>query len=418
MLIQAVDKADVISLAPGLVDYDTLPTDESGQLLREMFAEAKAAQAALQYGTTAGLAELRQLLLEHMAALDGVPVEHLGATPDQVVITTGSQQMLSLLSEVLLDVDDIVITAWPSYFVYTGTLQAFGVEVRGVDIDSDGIVPEALDALLGRLEKEGKLSRVKIVYAQGYHQNPTGITLAGDRKGTILDIVRRYSRGHRILLIEDAAYRELTYEGTPPVSFKRYDEGNRFVALAQTFSKPFAPGVKTGYALLPAELVEPVVLQKGNVDFGSNNLCQHLLLAAMQKGVYARHLQTLRRCYAAKCHAMLEALQEHLGDFDGGAITWTKPSGGLYIYVTMPECFDTGPDGLLFARALEEGTTYVPGEYCFGPDPTRRPPRNTLRLCFGQVNIDQVRIGVERLAKAIKAVAPQMLARKQQAAAK
>jgi len=399
---QAVDNPDVISLAAGLVDDESLPAGEIGNLVSEMLTDLSAARTALQYGTTPGLLELRGTLLEHITTLDGVTPEQINVTPDNVVISSGSQQLLFILSDILIDPGDIVITAWPSYFVYTGTLQSMGAEVRGVEMDEDGIIPSALETVLKRLAEAGNLPRVKIFYVQSYHQNPTGITLSAERRGEILATVRKYSDDHKILLLEDAAYRELTYRGDPPPSIKRYDEDNTQVALTQTFSKAFAPGVRTGYALLPTELVEPVLLQKGNHDFGSGNLCQHILLAAMRSGVYQRHLKELRQRYSAKRDAMLQSLREHLAGALGGKIRWTHPSGGLYVYLTFPESIETGQDSALFETAVEEGVLYVPGEFCFGPDPTRDIPRNTMRLCYGKVSIDEIREGVARLSQAVK----------------
>jgi len=403
LMAQAVDNPGVISLAAGLVDDRTLPARDTADLMGRLLGQVPAARTALQYGTTPGLAELRAGLLEHLAGLDGLDAGQMSATPDNVVISSGSQQLLFILSDVLIDPGDIVITAWPSYFVYTGTLQSMGAEVRAVEMDDDGMRPESLEAVLGGLADAGDLPRVKIVYVQSYHQNPTGATLAQRRRPAVLEIVKRYSQDHKILILEDAAYREMTYEGRPPHSIKRYDRANEFVALTQTFSKPFAPGVRTGYGLLPSDLVEAVLLQKGNHDFGSGNLCQHLLAAAMREGVYQRHLQQLRRRYAAKRDAMLDALREHLAGQLGGEVRWRRPSGGLYVYLTFPAGVDTGRDGALFAAALAEGMLYVPGEYCFGPDPTRRAPHNTLRLCFGKESIENIREGVARLARAVEA---------------
>jgi 2-aminoadipate transaminase len=218
----------------------------------------------------------------------------------------------------------------------------------------------------------------------------------------LLQIVQRYSAEHRILLLEDAAYRELTFAGEPPASIKSHDKGNEHVALVQTFSKPFAPGVKTGYGLLPRDLMGPAVAQKGNHDFGSAHLTQHLMLAALRSGLYAQHVAKLRERYAAKCRAMLEALDEHLGGFAPGETRWTKPNGGLYVYLTLPADVDTGRQSRLFSRAIAEGVLYVPGEYCYGPDPTRAIPRNQMRLSFGLAEIDAIREGVRRLAVAIR----------------
>jgi len=405
LMAQAVTNRQVISLAAGLVDAETLPADETAALASQMLTDPAEARAALQYGTTSGLAELRQRLLEHMAALHGFDPAALGASADDVVVTTGSQQLLFMLTDVLVNPGDIVLTAWPSYFVYTGTLQTFGAQVRCIDMDTDGILPESLERTLGEIDAAGDLPRVKVLYLISYHQNPTGITLSADRRPRVLEIVRRYSRDHRILVLDDAAYCELTYEGTAPPSLKAWDQGNTHVALLQTFSKPFAPGLKTGYGLLPRDLVEPVVLQKGNHDFGSTNFAQHLLLAALRGRAYEHHLARLRRQYAAKRDAMLQALAKELGDFHPDQTHWTRPAGGLYVYLTLPPGLDTGRDGPLFRRALDEGVLYVPGEYCYGPDPTRTPPTSAMRLSFGSPTAGQIRTGVARLARAIRAVA-------------
>lgn len=402
LMEQAVCNTELISLAAGLVDYTTLPGDDTAELLREILTQPATARAALQYGTTEGLAELRAELLCHFEKLNDWKSADIHVSTDDLIITTGSQQMLFILGDVLIDPGDIVLTAWPSYFVFTGTLTAQGAEVRGIDMDEQGIRPEALEATLRKLSDSGDLQRVKMLYLVSYHQNPTGITLSAERRPQIYEIIRRFSAEHRILILEDAAYRELTYQGTPPPSIKKYDTTNEYVALLQTFSKPFAPGVKCGYALLPHDLVEPVVLQKGNHDFGSANLTQHLMLAAMRTGVYRHHVNELCANYAHKRDVMLEALEEQLGDI-GDGVHWTRPNGGLYIYLTLPEAVDTGRDSQLFGRAIEEGVLYVPGSFCYGPDPTRPIPNHQMRLSFGVAEPDEIRTGIERLARAIKA---------------
>ena len=402
LMAQAVENPDVISLAAGLVDGDTLPAREAFDLLGPMLCATPSARAALQYGTTQGLLPLREKVLAHMAALDGLTVADLAGTPDDVVITTGSQQLLFILADILLDPGDVVVTGWPSYFVFTGTLEAAGAHVRCADMDEQGLVPESLERVLAGLEAEGLLPRVRMLYTVSYHQNPTGITLAEGRRPRIVEIVRRFSAEHRILIVEDAAYRELTFEGRPPRSMVCHDRQRRHVALLQTFSKTFAPGLKVGYALVPHELVEPVLLQKGNHDFGSANLCQHVVLAAMENGSYARHVDALRRHYVAKRDAMLDALAEHLDGLPG--VRWTHPSGGLYVFLTLPEGLETHTRGPLFPRALEEGVLYVPGEYCYPPDPTRTTPQNAMRLCYGVCTVEQIRAGIAALARAVRAV--------------
>jgi 2-aminoadipate transaminase len=409
LIATALANPHVISLAAGLVDYETLPSAQTRSLMAELLSDDAVGRARLNYGTTLGLPALRTALLSHLARLDGMTPEQFGPWADQIVVANGSQQLLALLTDAVVNPGDIVITAWPSYFVYTGVLLTAGADVRCVDMDDDGIIPEKLDALLGEIERAGQLQRVKIVYVVSYHDNPTGVTLAEARRPEILRIVQRYSRRHRILLLEDAAYRELTFEGEPPRSLLRYElEGAgrpQHVALLQTFSKPFAPGVKVGYGLLPAELVEKIGLMKDNLDFGTANLNQHLVCRAMTSGIYDRHVAMLRRRYHEKAACMVGALERELGSFAPGQTRWTHPRGGLYVWLTLPGSIDTRLDGPLFKQAIREGVLYVPGVYCYGPDPSRQPPpHNTIRLSFGTASLQDIAEGVRRLAAAMRKV--------------
>lgn len=394
----------LISLAAGLVDFETLPADFIAPIAEAILSDPASAKIALQYGTTEGFAAFRQQLYEHLCGLDSADVSRYPGTAEDVVVTTGSQQLLNILAEVLLDADDIVIAGWPSYFVYTSTLTAYGATIRSVELDEEGMIPERLDRLLAGLSAAGQLHRVKMLYVVSYHQNPTGITLTAQRREQLLDIVKRYSQqaGHRIVLVEDAAYRELTYTGDTPKSIKSLDIDNQYVALCQTFSKPFAPGLKTGYGLLPSDLVEAVKLSKGGRDFGSSNFNMHLISRAMSSGAYDKHVAVLHRAYAAKIQATLDALTEHFAGVEG--VSWTQPTGGLYVWLTLPESVDTSRPGPLFGQAIKQGVLFVPGLYCYPKDPTRQAPTNTIRLAVGVPNPDQIREGIARLAKAVKGV--------------
>lgn len=404
LMAQAVENPSLISLAAGLVDYPTLPSAEVAELsARILGGEGPETKTPLQYGTTEGLTELRRRMLERSERLDGLEPGGYGAGLEDVIITTGSQQFLYILTDILVDPGDIVICSWPSYFVYTGALKTMGAEVRCVDIDQDGMVPGALESLLERLESEGKLSRVKIVYVVDYHQNPTGITLSEERRARILGLVKNFSREHRILLLEDSAYRELTYEGKAPRTIKSFESENRYCALAQTFSKSFSPGMKTGYGILPRDLVAPLLLQKGSHDFGSANLCQHVLLAALESGLYERHVEELCRHYTHKRDAMLRCLESGLGSLRSRGLRWTRPTGGMYVWLSLPEGVDTRFDSPLFERALKEGVIYVPGACCYPDDPTRTAPIHEMRLSFGEASIENIERGIELLARAVHA---------------
>jgi 2-aminoadipate transaminase len=404
LIKMALDDPALISLAAGLVDFETLPGNAVAPIVQEILGDPASAKTALQYGTTEGFAAFRQQLYEHLCTLDSASPADYPGSADDIVVTTGSQQLLNILAEVLLDADDIVIAGWPSYFVYTSTLTAYGATLRSVDLDEHGMVPENLDRLLSGLCAAGQLHRVKMLYVVSYHQNPTGLTLSTERRRQLLDIVKHYSHkaGHRIVLVDDAAYRELTYKGEAPPSIKSIDEDNQYVALCQTFSKPFAPGLKTGYGLLPSDLVEAVKLSKGGRDFGSSNFNMHILSRAMSSGAFATHVEVLKQAYAAKIQATLDALEEHFADIDG--VTWTHPTGGLYVWLTLPEAIDTSRPGPLFGHAIKQGVLFVPGAYCYPKDPTRKAPHNTIRLAVGVPNPEQIREGIARLAQAVRHV--------------
>ena len=397
---KAIESPGLISLAAGLVDEESLPATEVGAAVADLMADPATARAALQYGSTQGLGALREKVLHHVCAADGVLPAGIGLSTGDVVLTTGSQQLLYLLGEALFDPGDIVIAEAPSYFVYHNLLTSKGARVLAVPMDDDGMDIDALEALLEKLTRTGEIARVKLIYTIDYFQNPTGLTLATDRRARLVELARRYSTRQRILILEDAAYRELRYSGDDLPSVKRYDEANEFVVYTSTFSKPCAPGLKTGYALLPKDLVEPILNLKGNHDFGSANLGQHIINRLMETGAYHRHLVALRGVYRAKRDLMLQVIEEEFGDLPGA--TWTVPAGGLYVWLTLPPHIDTGPAGSLVPAALEAGVLYVPGEFGHVPDENGRVPRNEARLSFGVARPDQITEGIRRLRHACR----------------
>jgi len=402
LIAAAVADPSLISFAAGLVDPLTLPVDECAAITQKIFADRPRAQTALQYDTTLGLRALRYQLLAHLEKLEGKSAASMSLTPDDIVLTTGSQQTLYLVGDSLIDPGDIVIAANPSYFVFTGTLQSLGAQVKTVPMDDDGMDVEAIAHLLGQLQRDGQLGKVKFIYCTSFFDNPTGLTLSLPRRKRMLEIVRQFSRDHRILILEDAAYRELRYDGEALPSIKSFDESNEFTILTQTFSKPFAPGLKLGYTAMPRSLLEPVLHQKGNHDFGSANLCQQIALEAMRDGSYSRHLELLKTEYRKKRDLMLASLDRHMPR----STHWTHPHGGLYIWLTLPTSIDTSRAGRMFRESLNHHVLYVPGDYCFQPDASGAIPRNHLRLSFGQVAIEKIDEGVQRLAAVVQSLLP------------
>ena len=393
---QAVENPHLISLAAGLVDPESLPAALIRDVMDEMLSSAGTAQAALQYGTTQGYAPLRDKILARAMTLDAVKAGDVALDADDVVVTSGSQQLLYMVGELLLDPGDIVITEAPSYFVYHGTLTSLGVRTLQVPMDEEGMDTRRLEDLLVRLEKTGALDRVKLIYTIDYFQNPTGLTLSMSRRQHLMELVRRFSKKQRILVLEDAAYRELRFDGLDLPSLKSLDRDNRHVILGMTFSKPMAPGLKTGYGLLPSDLVAPLLRFKGNHDFGSSNLAQHVLDHVLESGAYERHVEDLREVYRRKRDTLLDALAEEFAGANG--VKWTEPAGGMYVWLTQP--VETGPESRFMKAALKEGVLYVPGQFCYVNGADTALPKNEARLCYGVASLDQLREAVRRLGRA------------------
>lgn len=398
LLAAAVGNPNLISLAAGLIDCESLPTEDLRLLADEILGDVRAGRIALQYGTTPGLRELRELLLDHLCRMEECQATDLSLKPDNCVVTSGSQQALYILSDLLINPGDIVIASAPTYYVYAGTLSSAGAQVLSVPMDEQGMRTDLLEELLTDLDRKGQIERVKIIYEVTYYQNPSGLTLSTERRRRLVDLARRFSRNHRILVIDDAAYREIRFDGPTWPGLKRFDPENRFVATCMTFSKSLSAGLKTGYVFLPDDLVDPFLQQKGNHDFGSCNFVQHVICRAMQQGVYRKHVEKVRQAYRLKRDAMLEALEEHLGDLTS-QVAWTRPNGGMYVWLSLPESIDTSRNHFLFRRCVEKGVLYVPGEYCYASPPV---PINKIRLSYGVQDPASIREGVRRLAEAVR----------------
>lgn len=402
LMEQGVANPGILSLAAGLVDQESLPVAEVQRAVAGLLADPERGRRALQYGTTDGDGEFRRLIIDHLAALDGRLPGDLGLMPERVIVGTGSQQLLYLVGEILLDPGDIVLVGVPSYFVYMGALESLGARIVPLATDEHGIVPEALDDTLEGLESHGDLERVKFLYDVTYFNNPTGLSLSAERKRALVEAARRWSRRQRIFVVEDAAYRELRYRGEDIPSLLAWDQEGDMVVYAGTFSKPFAPGLKTGYAVVPTALRAALIQQKGHHDFGTSNFNQQLLAQAITTGEYHRHLAELRRIYRAKLEASLDALARELAG-QSGQVRWTKPDGGLYVWVRLPPEIRTATDSEFMARCLEAGVLVVPGEFCF-PSSMPDVPRNYFRLSFGVQPVAGIREGVRRLAGVIRSL--------------
>ncbi|WP_337175913.1 PLP-dependent aminotransferase family protein [Paludisphaera sp.] len=399
----ALERPEVVSLAAGFVDQGSLPVEATADAAARILGDESAGRVALQYGTTAGDEALRAILIERLEAQHGVPPGTYREAVGRTVLTNGSAQLIYLVGEALLDPGDIVIVESPTYFVFLGPLETRGARAIRVPIDEGGLRLDALERTFEAIRDRGELGRVKLLYTIPEHANPTGISLAIDRRKPLLDLVRRWSAeaGRRIPILEDSAYHGLSFGPEEAPSLWSLDEERETVILARTFSKTFSPGLKLGYGVLPPSLVDPVLALKGNHDFGTANLCQKLARMVLADGEYDRQVARLKEVYARKAAAFLEAIDAHFGPMRD-RVAWTRPRGGLYVWMTLPEGVDTGFDGPLFRRCLDEGVIYVPGEFAFAPEPTP-PPRNHMRLTFGVPDEAALAEGARRLAAAVRA---------------
>ncbi|MGQ9505786.1 MAG: aminotransferase-like domain-containing protein [Thermogutta sp.] len=399
LMAKTLAQPDVISLAAGFVEHASLPVEWVEEAVRRLWADRRHAHASLQYGTTIGYPPLREAILDRLCLADGKSPKELQVSVDRVVITAGSNQLLYLLSELLLDPGDIVLCGSPSYFVFLGLIQSLGARAVGVATDAQGLIPEALEETLQHLERRGELDRVKAIYVASYFDNPTGISLAEERRTSLVEIAQRWSRHYQIYIIEDLAYRDLRYEGKDLPSIRASDLDGNTVIVVGSFSKSFAPGLRVGWGLLPKALLEPVLALKGHLDFGSANFNQMVLATVLENGWFDQHLTRLQTIYREKVIATVTALESSVRSIVGAS--YTVPQGGLYVWIRLPEEFDTGADGELFQAAVDEGVLYVPGEYCFPPE-GEPILHSCLRLSFAMPDCDRLRCGVERLARAIQ----------------
>jgi len=397
----ALDNPGIVSLAAGFVDQQSLPVEIVARATADVLGDPVEGRRSLQYGTTLGDLRLRARLVECLERNDGRPQGFYKEAIPRTIVTTGSAQLIYLVCEALLDPGDIVLVESPTYFVFLGPVETRGARAIRVPIDEGGLRLDLLEATLARLESEGLLERVKLIYTIPEHANPTGISLAADRRRPLVEMTRRWSKKHRIFLLEDAAYRGLSFGNSEPDSLWSLDPQAETVILARTFSKTLSPGLKTGFGVLPHELVDHVHSIKSNHDFGSANFNQLLLEHILSDGSYDRHVARLIELYRRKCGVFLAALDEYVGRVDS-EVHWTHPQGGLFVWMTVPEGLDTSFAGPLFSQCVRQGVIYVPGDHAFAPEPDPAP-RNHLRLTFGVPGETELVEGARRLGAALTA---------------
>jgi len=375
-LMALTERPDVISLAGGLPDTSTFPPDSYASLMSTVAAESCA--RALQYGPTEGLELVKRCIAEVMAA------EGLGIDPDEILVTTGAQQVIDLVCKTLLDPGDVVVTEAPTYPGAVPTFSAYEAAVVQITMDREGMRIDELQATLDELERSGR--RPKFIYTVPNFHNPAGVTMSLERRRELV----RIAGERELLVLEDNPYGLLRYEGTPLPTLRALD-GGEFVIYASTFSKILSPGVRLGWTTAPAPVLQKMNFGKQSSDLCSSSITQYFVGAYFDSGPWEEYVRSLIEIYRRRRDVMFDALAEH---FPREA-HWTHPQGGLFIWATLPDYIDTND---LLARVLEEHVAFVPGRAAY----VDGRGGSSMRLNFSGVGEDEIREGIRRIGEVVR----------------
>jgi 2-aminoadipate transaminase len=385
-LLKITQDPKIISFAGGLPAPDVFPVERFREACCKVLDNKEQARLALQYGATEGYEPLREMIARHTSRY-GVK-----AKAEHVMITSGSQQALDLIGKLLINPGDRILVEAPTYL---GALQAFnvyGAEYVCVPSDDDGLRTDLLE--------EPLRSGPKFMYVLPNFQNPGGTTLAEGRRHELVLLAERYG----IPIIEDDPYGQLRYEGEhlPPLvvldreNLRRdqgYSLGN--VIYLSTFSKTLSPGLRLGWIVAPPEVISKLVQLKQGADLHTSTFGQMVAYEVARDGFLDEHIKLIRRVYGERRDVMLQSLEEYCPP----EVTWTRPLGGLFLWVTLPEGMDSHR---LFEAALKENVAFVPGDSFYSGNGYAKEGLRHLRLNFSNAQPEQIREGIRRLALAIK----------------
>jgi 2-aminoadipate transaminase len=374
-LMAITERPEVISLAGGLPDTSTFPAEDLAAVAARMAADAAA--RALQYGPTDGLAAAKACVVEVMAA-EGTPVD-----PDDLLVTTGGQQVIDLVCKTLVDPGDVILAEGPTYPGAVPAFMSYQADVVQVPMDGDGMRVDEMEAALDRLQADGR--RPKFIYTIPNFQNPAGVTMALDRRRRLVEIAAE----RELLVLEDNPYGLLRFEGEPLPTLHALD-GGEFVIYLGTFSKILSPGLRLGWAAAPSPVLEKLNLGKQATDLCSSAFTQSFVAAFFEHGDWRAYVDELRELYRRRRDTMLDALAEHLPP----EARFTRPQGGLFVWATLPEELDTTD---LLARALSRNVAFVPGRAAY----TDGRGGSAMRLNFSGAGEDTIREGVRRIGEVV-----------------
>ena len=375
-LFAVASRPEIVSLAGGMPFTAALNYDALQSVTTEVISQH--GPTALQYGGGQGLPELREQLVEIMRA------EGTAAHADDLVVTTGGQQGLDLVAKLFCDPGDIILAEGPTYVGALGAFSAYQAEIRHVPMDSQGVIPEALEDAVQRLRAEGRTA--KFFYTIPNHQNPAGVSLSVARRQRVVEIAAEYD----LLVLEDNPYGMIDFKGESRPSLRTLSP-ERVIYLG-TLSKILSPGIRVGWVAAAGPVRDKLILLKEAADLCQSNLTQYVAERWFATQPWQRQVAEFTDLYRERCRAMLDELAATFPP----SCTWSEPTGGFFVWATVPDQVDTKE---LLAKALGERVAYVPGVgfYADGNG------RNNMRLSFCFPSADTIREGVSRLAKVLHA---------------
>ena len=374
-ILKITQRAEVISFAGGLPAPELFPVEEMKQISRLLMEES--GRVALQYSTTEGYEPLRQKI----AARIGRKFQ-TQASAEEVMITSGSQQALDFTGKLFLDAGDVVLCESPTYLAAISAFRAYQPEFIAVPTDDDGMIIEELERILATTDN------VKLVYVIPDFQNPTGRTWSRERRRRFIETVSRYG----VAVLEDNPYGELRFEGEILPSIKSMDREGLVIGTG-TFSKTFCPGMRIGWLVATPPVIEKYVLIKQGADLCTSLRNQMEIDLFMERFDFEGNLVRLTELYRQRRNAMVAALEAMMPE----GVSFTRPQGGLFLWVTLPERIKAIE---LLKRCLEQNVAFVPGDSFF----PNGGVENTLRLNYSNMPEDRIREGVARLAAAIRSM--------------
>ncbi len=375
-LLKLTSKRDIISFAGGLPNPEAFPYEEVRELCDEVLD--RYGRTALQYGPSAGLDLYREAVVDYLRR------SGIEAKEEEIIALTGSQLGLYMVARLFVNPGESIVVEVPTYL---GAIQAFSANEAQffmIPIDDEGMRTDVLEERLKRAKAEGKMP--KFIYTVPNFHNPAGVTMSLERRKHLLEIASDFD----LPILEDDPYGHLRYVGRPLPSLKRMDEEGRVLYLG-SFSKVFSPGVRVAFIVAPEPANVKLEIMRQGIDLCPNSLSQILVALFIKNGMIWQHIPRIRKIYGRKREIMLDSLEEY---FPEGA-RWSRPEGGMFVWVTLPEKVDTER---MFPKALKRKVAYVHGA-AFYPD---RSKKNEMRLNFTAPPDEMIREGVRRLAEVVR----------------